>query len=121
LSVNYAENGYAANFGYYFTEDELEQALVSVAYPVNERWEVVAKIHRSLKFNEPVENLLGFSYESCCWGLKILAGQIGDKDTDYAEIDNSIFVEFTFKGLGQAGQNIDTQLQRSIPGYRPAF
>ena len=121
FSVNYAENGYAGNLAYYFTEDELEQALASIAYPINPRWQMVAKLHHSLRFDETVENLLGFSYESCCWGLKILAGQIGDKDTDYAEIDNSIFVEFTFKGLGQAGQNIDTQLQRSIPGYRPAF
>ncbi|MDC1287292.1 LPS assembly protein LptD [Gammaproteobacteria bacterium] len=121
FSINYSDNGLAANLGYYFTEDELEQALVSLAYPINERWGMVAKLHHSLKFDEPVENLLGISYESCCWGLKILAGQTGDDDLDFAETDNSIYFEFTFKGLSQAGEDIDGQLFDAIPGYRPAF
>ena len=121
FAINYRDNGFAANFGYYFTEDTLEQALVSVAYPINERWEMVAKLHRSLLFDEPVENLLGISYESCCWGIKILAGQTGDDSEDFAETDNSIYFEFTFKGLSQAGDDIDAQLFDAIPGYRPAF
>ena len=121
LSVNYSNQALAANFGYYFTENNLEQALVSLAYPINERWDMVAKIHQSLKFSEPVENLLGISYQSCCWGLKILAGQTGDDKTDFAVTDNSIYFEFTFKGLSRAGQDIDSQLFRAIPGYRPAF
>ena len=121
FSVGYYRDRFAVNFGYYFTEDELEQALASLVYPINERWEMVAKIHRSLKFDEPVENLLGFSYESCCWGIKILAGQTGDEKEDFADTETSIYFEFTFKGLSQAGQDIDTQLGRAIPGYRPAF
>ena len=121
LSVNYSNQGLAANFGYYFTQNQLEQALVSLAYPINERWGMVAKLHQSLKFDEPVENLLGISYESCCWGLKILAGQTGDDKDDFAETDSSIYFEFTFKGLSQAGDDIDNALFRAIPGYRSAF
>jgi LPS-assembly protein len=121
FSVNYRNQEFATNFAYYFTEDELEQALVSIAYPINERWAVVAKVHQSLEFDETVENLLGISYESCCWGLKILAREIGDDDEDFAESENSIYFEFTFKGLSQAGQDVDTLLSRAIPGYRPGF
>ena len=121
LSVGYRNNGLVANLGYYFTEDELEQALVSIAYPVNERWTVVAKLQQSLEFDKPVENLLGINYESCCWGLKILAGQTGEDTEDFAETTNSIFFELTFKGLSQAGDDIDTQLISAIPGYNPAF
>ena len=121
FSAGYANRGLAANLGYYYTENKLEQALVSAAYPINERWEVVAKLHHSLLFDEPVENLLGISYESCCWGLKILAGQTGDEKDDFADTENSIYFEFTFKGLSQAGQDIDSQLSDAIPGYRPAF
>ena len=73
------------------------------------------------RFDEPVENLLGISYESCCWGIKILAGQTGEDTEDFAETDNSIYFEFTFKGLSQAGDDIDAQLFDAIPGYRPAF
>jgi len=121
LSINYADSGLAANFGYYFQEDELEQALISMVYPVNERWTLVAKFHRSLRFEQPVENLFGINYESCCWGLKILAGQSSDEDEDFAEIDNRIYFELTLKGLSSAGTDIDSQLDRAIPGYRSAF
>ncbi len=121
LSVNYSNNGFAANLGYYFTEDELEQGLVSLVYPVNERWTLVAKYHRSLLFKKPVENLVGINYESCCWGLKILAGQTGEEGDDFAETDSSIYFEITFKGLSQVGQDIDTQLRNAIPGYSPGF
>jgi LPS-assembly protein len=121
FSVNYSKAGLASNFAYYYTEDTLEQALVSVAYPIDERWAVVAKIHRSLLFDEPVENLLGINYESCCWGLKILAAQTRDDKEDFAETENSIYFEFTFKGLSEAGQDIDAQLFGAIPGYTPGF
>lgn len=121
LSINYADDGFAANLGYYFQDDELEQALISMVYPINERWTLVGKLHQSLKFEQPVENLLGISYESCCWGLKILAGQSGDEDENFAETDNRIYFELTLKGLSSAGQDIDSQLGGAIPGYRPAF
>jgi len=121
LSINYANDGFAANLGYYFKEDELEQALISMVYPVNERWTVVAKYHHSLRFEKTVENLLGINYESCCWGLKILAGQSGDELDDFAETDNSIYFELTLKGLSNVGRNIDAQLRDAIPGYSPVF
>jgi len=121
FSVNYSKQDFATNFAYYYTENKLEQALVSLAWPIDERWAMVAKVHHSLKFDEPVENLLGFNYESCCWGIKILAGQSGDDKEDFAETDNKIFFEFTFKGLSQAGQDIDAQLYKSIPGYTAGF
>ena len=121
LSISYSENGIAANLGYYYTENNLEQALVSLAYPLNERWQVVAKLQQSLNYNKPVENLLGINYQSCCWGLKILAGQTGNYRDDFANTQNSIYFEFTFKGLSQAGEDIDTRLSNAIPGYKPTF
>ncbi len=68
---------------------------------------------------ETVENLFGLSYESCCWGFKILASQTSDDD--FIEIDRTIYFELTLKGLGQVGQNIDTRLSNSIPGYQAQF
>ena len=121
LSINYSHDGLAVNFGYYFDDEKLEQSLVSMVYPVNERWTLVAKYHQSLLFDRPVEKLLGINYESCCWGLKILAGQTWDEDEDFAEPDNSIYFELTLKGLSQVGRDIDQQLTGAIPGYRPGF
>lgn len=121
FAINYNAGGLVANFGYYFTENELEQALVSLVYPLNERWTLMAKYHQSLLFDRPVDNLLGFAYESCCWGIKILAGQSGDESDDFAETDERIYFEITLKGLSAAGRDIDAQLADAIPGYRPRF
>ncbi len=119
LSIHYAKQGFAANIEYFFTEQVLEQALISAAYPLNNRWTLVAKIHRSIKFDSPVDNLLGMSYESCCWGIKILASQTSDDD--FLETENKLYFELTLKGLGKGGDDIDTKLGNSIPGYQAGF
>jgi LPS-assembly protein len=119
LSIHYQKQGFAANIEYFYADQELEQYLLSAAYPLNDRWTVVAKYHQSLLFDEPVENLFGLSYESCCWGFKILARQ--SSDDNFIEIDQTIYFELTLKGLSQVGQEFDTKLMNSIPGYQPQF
>ncbi len=119
LSINWARNGFATNLGYYFDEEELEQSIFSIVYPVNDYWTIIAKYHQSQLYDKPVENLFGVNYESCCWGLKILASQVSDDD--FEEIDQSLFFELTLKGLTQAGKDIDARLHRVIPGYQPRF
>jgi len=119
LSINYQKHGFAANIEYFFTDQVLEQSLLSAAYPLNDRWTIVAKYHQSELFDEPVENLFGLSYESCCWGFKILASQTSDDD--FIETDQTIYFELTFKGLSQVGRDIDAELTNSIPGYQARF
>jgi LPS-assembly protein len=119
LSINYQNQGFAANIEYFFTDQVLEQSLLSAVYPVNERWTIVAKYHESELFDKPVENLFGLSYESCCWGLKILASQTSDDN--FIETDRAIYFELTLKGLTQVGRDIDTELSSSIPGYQARF
>ncbi len=121
-SVNYTDyEARAANLEYSFTEDSREQVLLSFAVPLDERWSLQAKTQHSLRFNEVVENIVGLSYESCCWGIKLLLQQEGDASADFAEDESSFFFELTLKGLSQFGSNIDSTLSRSIPGYRPGF
>ena len=117
--VNWAKDGYAANAEYYFTDLTLEQTSLSMVYPVNELWTVVAKRQESLLFDKPVENLFGVSYESCCWGLKILASEVSDDN--FIETDRGLFFELTLKGFTQAGQNVDNYLRTAIPGYESRF
>lgn len=121
-SINYTDyEARAANLEYYFAEDSREQMLLSFAMPINERWSVQAKTQHSLRFNEVVENIVGLSYESCCWGIKLLIQQEGDPSVDFSEDESSFFFELTLKGLSQFGSNIDSTLDSSIPGYRPGF
>ncbi len=118
-TINWAKDGFAANAEYYFNDQVLEQTSFSLVYPVNESWTIVAKRKKSLLFDKPVENLFGLSYESCCWGLKILASEVSDDD--FIETDKAIFFELTLKGLTRAGQNVDNYLKTAIPGYESRF
>ena len=115
LSVNWSKEGIVANFGYYFDHEKLEQSRLSIVYPMTDNWTVIAKHHQSLLFDIPVEKSLGLIYESCCWGLKILASEVSDDD--FEEIDKALYLELTLKGLSQVGHNIEDRLRRNIPGY----
>jgi len=119
LSINYHKQGFAANIEYFFTDQVLEQSLVSAVYPLNDRWTIVAKYHQSLLFDKPVENLFGLSYESCCWGFKILASETSDDN--FIDTEQTIYFEMTLKGLSDVGQDIDSELATSIPGYQSRF
>ena len=119
LSVNYLKAGFAANLEYFFTDTTLEQAAVSMVYPINPRWTMIAKYSESILLEKPIENLFGINYESCCWGIKILASQTSNDD--FTEIDKAVFFEFTLKGLGQSSRTLDSQLTNAIPGYNPNF
>ena len=119
LSINYLHNRYAANLEYFFNDTVLEQAAISMVYPINSQWTLVAKYHESLLLEKPVENLFGVNYESCCWGIKILASETSNDS--FTETDNTIFFEFTLKGLGQTGRTLDSLLKSAIPGYEPNF
>jgi LPS-assembly protein len=119
LSVHYLHDGFAANLEYFFNDTVLEQVAVSTVYPINPRWTIVAKYSESILLDKPVENLFGVNYESCCWGIKILASQTSN-DT-FTETDNAVFFELTLKGLGQSGRTLDSQLATAILGYNPNF
>ena len=121
FAISIRKNGLVANIEHYFDDEVLEQSIVSLVYPINDRWTVFAKSHRSILFNRPVEKLLGLAYESCCWGLKILASQTSDEDEDFAVLDEAIYFQLTLKGLSQAGRDIDAEIAESIPGYKPVF
>lgn len=119
LSAHYLQGGFAANLEYFFDDTVLEQVAVSMVYPINPRWTMVAKYSESILLDKPVENLFGVNYESCCWGIKILASQTSN-DT-FTETYNAIFFELTLKGLGQSGRTLDSQLTSAIAGYNPNF
>lgn len=119
LSVHYLHNGFAANLEYFFDDTVLEQVAVSMVYPINPSWTMVAKYSESILLDKPVENLFGVNYESCCWGIKILASETSN-DT-FTVTDNAVFFELTLKGLGQSSRTLDDQLISAIPGYNSNF
>lgn len=126
LSINYLNNRYVANLEYFVNETILEQVAVSTVYPITPQWTLIARYKELLLPDKPVETLFGVNYESCCWGIKILASETNhNRFTETGETiierDRAIFFELTLKGFGQFGRALDNRLKTAIPGYQPNF
>ena len=109
----------AFNLEYRFRRNSLEQSTLSFVYPVTNNWTAFAKRQHSILEDKPVQNLLGFAYESCCWGVKLLFEESSDKD--FAETDRSVYFQLTLKGLSSAGKDINSLLEDGILGYQSKF
>lgn len=107
------------NLEYHFRENDLEQTTVSFVYPLNPQWNSFAKRQHSIKNDRLVQNLIGFAYESCCWAFKALYEE--KSDTDFESTDYSVYFQLTFKGLTNAGKDIDALLEDGILGYLPPY
>ncbi|MDJ0834658.1 MAG: LPS assembly protein LptD [Gammaproteobacteria bacterium] len=104
------------NLEYHFRENSLEQSTLSLVYPLAANWTGFAKRQYSILNQKPVQNLVGLSYEGCCWGLQLLYEKASDKD--FEEVDRTIYLQLTFKGLTSAGRDIDAILEDGILGYQ---
>lgn len=107
------------NLEYHFRKDRLEQSTLSFVYPYSNQWTAFAKYQYSILNERPVQNLAGLAYESCCWGLTMLYEE--ESDTDFTETDRAVYFQFTFKGLSQAGNDINSLLEDGILGYQNPF
>ena len=64
------------NVGYRFQRDRLEQAEVSTAWPIGQRWNAFARYVYSFQDNKALERFVGLEYRSCCWRMRIAGPQI---------------------------------------------
>ena len=97
---------------------------VSPAYPsASDAWSAhypdCAYIICSLKDDKALDTIAGISYDSCCWSIQLLGqSRIQNSTSDDASFDNSILIQFVFKGLGSlSGSKARNTLTQSIPGY----
>jgi len=118
VSIQRVEGGTVFNLEYHLRRDEMEQSTVALVYPLSPAWNVFMKEQRSILHDRPVQNLAGFSYESCCWRFDLLYQE--ESDTLFEATDRSVSFQFTFKGFGGAGNDIDSVLEDGILGYSPS-
>ena len=104
--------------------DDVDQAEVSFAWPIGARWRTVGRWNFAFneERNKTLEAFGGLEYESCCWGLRVVArrfllGNSGGGDG----YSNGIFLQLELKGLTGVGHRADAFLERSIPGYENEF
>jgi LPS-assembly protein len=103
------------NFGYRFQRDRLEQADVSVAWPLSDRWNLYGRTLYSLSDDQAIETFAGLEFSSCCWGIRAVAREHITRRT--GERDRGIYLQLELKGLSSVGMSANSFLERSIRGY----
>jgi LPS-assembly protein len=103
------------NLGYRFQRDRLEQADLSLAWPISRSWRIYGRTLYSLRDKENIERFAGFEYSSCCWRVRAVAREYVSRRS--GERDSGIYVQLELKGLSSVGVAADAFLERAIRGY----
>ena len=102
--------------GYRLIRDSVEEAELSMLWPISQRWQVIGRWNQSLRFNQALETIAGFQYDSCCWTFRAIHRRYID-DNNVDETDERFMVQIEAKGLAGIGREIDDILKESILGY----
>ena len=103
------------NLGYRFQRDRLEQAEVSLAWPVAKQWNLYGQMLYSLRDDQSIESFVGFEFNSCCWGIRAVARDYVSRRS--GERDRGFYLQLELKGLSNVGLSADAFLERTIRGY----
>jgi LPS-assembly protein len=105
----------AVNASYRYRPGILEQASLSVGWPLMQKWSVFGAIDYSLRDETTLDRMVGLQYESCCWAARIASSrQVSNRD---GSKDSAIMLQLEFKGLAGLGSNARNRFERDILGY----
>ena len=103
------------NLGWRYRRDAVEQADVSFAWPISERWSAVGRWNWSIRERQNLETFAGLEYQSCCWAIRIVSREyIANRAGD---TNRSLYVQLELKGLANVGRGTESRLERGILGY----
>jgi LPS-assembly protein len=110
-------NDRVVNLGYRAQRDRIEQADVSAAWPIGDRWGAYGRWVYSLRDRDTLDQFAGFEYKACCYALRAVARRfISNRD---GERETAFFIQLELKGLASVGTPADAFLERAIRGYSP--
>jgi len=98
---------------------DIEQTDTSFVYAINREYSSFFRWNYSLKDHKDIDVIGGVAYDSCCWSIQLLAQRrLQNSTTNSNDYDNSILLQFVFKGLGSlSGSKARTTLEQSIYKY----
>ena len=117
------EAGQLFNIGYIHERGSKKQIDLSTAWEINSQWDIFARYNQELISgnNHRLEDLIGVSYDSCCWSARFSRRNYftGTSD-DTNQYDTGWFLVLELKGLGKLGKSssLNTLLEQSIKGYK---
>lgn len=99
------------------------QSDVSIAWPLTDSWDIVAKHSYDFANGRKLETLAGLEYDSCCWRTRVVYREWVENNWNTRTVnlnyDYGLFLQFELKGLGSIlGGSVGEMLADSIHGYR---
>ena len=99
----------------YQRQSALDQGGASFGWKINPRWNLLGRAIYSFEDDVFVDQFAGVEYETCCWGVRLIARQQVSRDID--EDNVSIGIQFVLKGLTEVGNSVSSQFESGILGY----
>lgn len=98
---------------------DIEQTDTSFVYAINREYSAIMRWNYSLDDRKNIDSIAGIAYDSCCWAIQLLAqSRLQNSTTSTGAYENSILVQFVFKGLGSlSGSKARNTLEQSIYSY----
>lgn len=115
----YKEKDKILHFTHTYDQTYFKQANFAGVWRLNDNWRAFWRWNYAIDYSKTIDILAGAEYADCCWGVRVMARQKHASATSTAEPENTIFLEFVLKGLGNAGSDTTTALRSAIPGYQP--
>lgn len=97
-----AANGRRLGAEYRYRRDSLDQFDIRYYQPINERWLVLGRVNYSIKDDDFLSAEFGFEYDSCCWGLRVVAKRfLRNREGEHRD---ALYFQLVLKGLGNVGR-----------------
>lgn len=113
------KNNSLFNFAYRFRRGKIEQLDSSVVLPIGTNNRFIARWNYSIDERKTIEAIAGFEHKNCCWATRLVARRYVTNEE--GDVNNGIFFELQFDGLGSLGRNPRRLLKQSILGYSEEF
>lgn len=110
-----------------YKERASHQLSASGVFNLSNNWRMFGKYVRYLKAGADKQHIAGIEYNNCCWQIQLLYSDklkaepsynAGTKKFSQPVRDYSVLFNITFKGIGSAGNDINSFLRSEISGFR---
>ena len=107
-------------------KNDLKQTNISAYWKLTNRWRLLGRWNYNWSHGNNKAYFAGVEYESCCWAVRVIAARtfkgMYPGSNDRYQFDNSFFVQFSLKGLGNIGNKDPSNfLTQEITGYSNNF
>ncbi len=106
-------------------KDNLKVTDISFTWPVLQDVSAVGRWSQNWN-RQHLQNLLyGLQYDTCCWAVRLVGGRafagFDPNNNNRPQYNKEFYIQFSLKGLGEAGTGNPRGLLSTITGYRSQF